>query len=99
LSVYAKLGSPGINFSSFWDVYNQLRDAIDSDFLERTTTGTFVRHEESASESEDDGVVEQLLDDQLPLSGLRPCVFGENGVPAGGIHEGEVNTLFPIWSS
>ena len=84
-SVYAKLGSPGVNFYSFWDVYNQLCDAADSDFLERTT---------NTSEDEDTVTVEELLEnegvvEQLPLTDLRPCVFGENGVPARRTYEGE----------
>ena len=77
LSTYAKLGSPAVNFYSFWDVYNKLSDAVDTDFLERTTCGTFVQPTWSHTCTEDDGVV-----DQLPLSELRPCVFGKNGVPA-----------------
>lgn len=84
MSIYAELGSPALNFYSFWDVYNQLHDAVDSDFLERTSA----RHE---SMSEDEDTVEQP-----PLSELRPCVFGENGVPAGWIEEGEVVTSFLI---
>jgi hypothetical protein len=92
-SVYAELGSPEINISSFWDVYNQVCDAVDSDFLCRTTADTFSRYGESTPDS--DGMVEQL-----PLSNLRPCVFGENGVPAAQIYEGEADfwqTLFCIW--
>ena len=73
-SVYVKLGSPRVNFYSFWDVYNQLCDAVESDLLACTTIGTSTRCGESVSEDED----EQLL-----LSDLHPCVFGENGVPAG----------------
>jgi len=73
-SVYVKLGSPRVNFYSFWDVYNQLCDAVESDLLARTTIGTSMRRGESVSEDEDE---------QLPLSDLCPCVFGENGVPAG----------------
>ena len=74
LLIYAQLGSPGIDFHSFWDVYNQLCDTVDADLLARTSIGTFTPHGESMSEDE---VV------QLPLSDLQPCVFGENGVPAG----------------
>ena len=74
LLIYAQLGSPGIDFHSFWDVYNQLCDTVDADLLARTSIGTFTRHGESMLEDE---VV------QLPLSDLQPCVFGENGVPAG----------------
>ena len=73
-SVYVKLGSPSVNFYSFWDVYNQLRDAVESDFLATTIGSTSACRGESVAEDEDE---------QLPLSYLRPCVFGENGVPAG----------------
>lgn len=86
-SVYAKLGNPAVNFYSFWDVYNRLSDAVNSDFLARTTIGTFTRHEGPESMSEDGDAVEQL-----PLSNLRPCRFGENGVPAERIYEGEADT-------
>jgi len=74
LSAYAKLRSPAVNFYSFWDVYNQLCDAVESDSLARTTIvgSTFTRRGEGVSED---------LDEQLPLSDLQPCVFGENGVP------------------
>lgn len=67
-----------MNFQSFWDVYNQLYDAVDLDFLARTSTGTLARHGGLESMSGDEG-----MDEQLPLSDLQPCVFGENGVPAG----------------
>lgn len=90
-SVYAELGSPEINISSFWDVYNQVCDAVDSEFLCRTTADTFP-HGESTPDL--DGVVEQL-----PLSNLRPCVFGENGVPAAQIYEGEADILFLCFTS
>ena len=78
-STYAKIGSPEVNFWSFWDIYNELCNAVDTDFLERTTSGTFTRPSHRESISEDDGVDDQL---RLPLSELRPCVFGKNGVPA-----------------
>ena len=77
LSAYVEIGSPAVGFDSFWDVYNKLCDAVDTDFLERTTSGTFARPTRSHTSTEDDSVV-----DQLPLSELRPCVFGKNGVPA-----------------
>jgi len=72
---YAKLGSLVVNFYSFWDIYNQLCNAVEPDSLVHTTiVGTFTCHRESMSED---------LDEQLPLSDLHPCVFGKNGVPAG----------------
>ena len=52
-SVYAKLGSPGVNFSSFWDVYNQLCNAVDLGF---GTTNT--------SDDKDAVIVKALLEDE-----------------------------------
>lgn len=57
-------------FDSFWDVYNRLRDAVDSEFLFQSNNGLF--NEESAS---GDNV------DRLPLHHLRPCEFGKDGIP------------------
>lgn len=71
---YAKLGSPEVNFYLFWQVYNQLRDAVDPDFW--TTTDSHVSDGENMSEGEGADT------DELPLNHLRPCVLGENGVPA-----------------
>jgi len=47
------------------------------------TTGTFTHNRESMPKDKD-------MVEPLPLSNLRPCVFGENGVPAQQIHEGEL---------
>ncbi|KAF8488655.1 hypothetical protein F5888DRAFT_1952455 [Russula emetica] len=75
-SIYAQLGHPQINFHSFWDVYNKLRDAVDAEFLfHYSRTGAFP--EEHTGISEDD-----LNVAELPLSHLRSCQFGEDGVPA-----------------
>ena len=80
--IYAQLGHPEINFHSFWDVYNQLRDAVDAEFLFYSSTGIFP---EETSISEDDPNVAEL-----PLSHLHSCRFGEGGVPAEQmIEEGE----------
>jgi hypothetical protein len=70
---YTELGSPGLNFTSLWQVYNQLRDAVDLDFW--TTTDGSVSDAENMSKEADA--------DQLPLNHLRPYVLDENGVPAG----------------
>ena len=75
-SIYALLGHPQIDFNSFWDVYNQLREAVDEEFLFRSSTGVF--DEGHTSEDDPNGA-------QLPLSNLRSCEFGEGGVPAGRI--------------
>jgi hypothetical protein len=93
-SIYAQLGHPQINFHSFWDVYNQLRDAVDAEFLFHSSTGTFP--EEHTGIPEDDSKVAQL-----PLSHLRSCRLGENGVPAGQIiEEGEADRcLTPFLAS
>ncbi len=82
-SIYAQLGHPQINFDSFWDVYNQLREAVDEELLFRSSTGVF---DDTSSDDPDDA--------QLPFSHLRPCRFGEGGNPAGRIvDEGEVIVL------
>ena len=84
-SIYAQLGHPQIDFHSFWDVYNQLRDAVDAEFLFDSSTGTFP--EEHTSTPDDDPNITKL-----PLSHLRACQFGEDGVPAGEtIEEGEAD--------
>lgn len=76
-SIYAQLGQPQINFHSFWDVYNQLRDAVDEELLFRCSTTAFPTPEEHTGVSGDD-----LNIAELPLSHLRTCQFGEDGVPA-----------------
>jgi len=82
-STYAQLRRPQIDFHSFWDVYNQLHDAVDAEFLFHSSTSTFP--EEHVSVPEDN-----LDITELPLPHLRPCQFGENGVPVGQIvDEGE----------
>jgi hypothetical protein len=58
-SVYAELESPGVEFESFWQVYNQVHNAVDKDFLFEAATTTF--DEENASGSE------ELDANQLPL--------------------------------
>ena len=73
--MYAQLGRPQINFHSFWDVYKQLRDAVDADFLFHSSTGAFP--EDPTGVPEDDPNVAEL-----PLSHLRSCRFGEDGVPS-----------------
>jgi hypothetical protein len=75
-SIYALLGHPEINFDSFWDVYNQLCEAVDVEFLFHSSIGVF----DEGHVSEDD-----LNSAQLLLSNLRSCEFGEGGVPAGQI--------------
>jgi hypothetical protein len=79
-SIYAQLGHPQIDFHSFWDVYNQLRDGVDEELLFRSSTGAFP--EENTGIPEDDPDVAEL-----PLSHLRSCRFGEDGVPAGEVSE------------
>lgn len=74
-SAYAKLGKPEVNFHSFWQVYNRLRDAVDPDFW--TMTDGSAGGGENMSDGEGAGA------DELPLNHLHPCVLGENGVPAG----------------
>jgi hypothetical protein len=87
-SIYARLGHPEINFHSFWDVHNQLRDAVDAEFLFHSSTGAFP-DEHTGIPKDDPDVAEAA---ELPLSHLRSCQFGEDGVPAGQIiDEGEAD--------
>lgn len=81
--IYAQLEHPQINFHSFWDVYNQLRDAVDAEFLFHSSTGTFP--EETGIPKDNANVAETA---ELPLSHLHSCRFGEGGVPAEQIIEG-----------
>lgn len=71
--VYAQLGSPEVEFDSFWHVYNLLRDALDSEYLFQSSVGVF--DEENTSRDSDI--------DQLPLHHLRGYEFGQDGIPAG----------------
>lgn len=85
-SIYAQLGHPQINFHSFWDVYNQLRDAVDAEFLFDSSTGSAFPEERTGIPEDNPNVAE------LPLSHLRSCQFGEDGVPTGQIiEEGEAD--------
>lgn len=70
-SVYAQLGGPEVGFDTFWDIYNQVRDAVDSEFLFESSIGDI--DEETSSEDSDPN--------QPPLQHLRACEFGENGIP------------------
>ena len=63
-----------MEFKSFWQVYNQVCDAVDEDFLSKATATTF--DEENASASK------ELDANQLPLHHLGPCEFGKNRIPA-----------------
>lgn len=81
--VYAQLGSPEVCFDSFWNVYNQLRDAVDPELLFQSSTNTFDEEDASEKSCEDPDV------DQLPLRHLRACEFGKDGIPAGQTIEGE----------
>ena len=62
-----------MNFRSFWEVYNLLRDAVNSEFLFNKATANTIG-EDAPEDSDDD------LGD-LPLHHLRPCQFGANGIP------------------
>ncbi|KAF8494702.1 hypothetical protein F5888DRAFT_1616836 [Russula emetica] len=94
-SIYAQLGHPQINFHSFWDVYNQLRDAVDAEFLFHSASRTGAFPEEHTGIPEDD-----LNVAELPLSHLRSCQFGEDGVPAGQIiEEGKADHSDIIYTS
>jgi hypothetical protein len=76
-----------MNFSLLWDVYNQLHEAVDSEFLFQSNTDEFEGDEGDAFTNEDGDV-------RLPLNHLNQCEFGADGVPAARvITEGEVDCL------
>jgi hypothetical protein len=70
--VYAQLGSPEVGYQSFWDVYNQLHDAVDSELLIEPSIGAL----------DEDNISEVPDANQLPLQHLQPCKFGKNGIPS-----------------
>jgi len=76
-SVYAQLRSPEVGYHSFWDVYNQLRDAMDLESLFESGNGAI--NEDDVSKSEPSEVPDA---NQLPLQHLQPCEFGKNGIPS-----------------
>jgi hypothetical protein len=79
-----------VEFESFWQVYNQVRDAVDKDFLFNATTATF-DDEENASASE------ELDANQLPLHHLGLCEFGKNRIPAvQSTRDGEATIYYPF---
>lgn len=85
-SIYMQLGSPDVSYHSFWDVYNQMRDAVDSEFLFQSSIGAIDDPEEHESEdSEPDS-------DARPLPHLQACEFGSNGVPPMQ-HEGKTDLV------
>jgi hypothetical protein len=63
-----------VGYHSFWDVYNQLRDAMDSELLFESSIGAVDASEDNISEVPDAN--------RLPLQHLQPCEFGKNGIPA-----------------
>ena len=67
---------------------------MDAEFLFHSSAGTFP--EEHTDIPEDDPNVAELV---LPLSHLRSCQFGEDGVPAGRIVEGEAGMSYIIYTS
>jgi hypothetical protein len=73
-SVYVQLGSPEVVFHSFWDLYNEMRGAVDSDLLCRYGSGEVDSEERFLSDAPEDS--------GPPLQHLNPCEFGRNGVPA-----------------
>jgi hypothetical protein len=56
-----------VSFHSFWDVYNQLRDVVDSEFLFQSSEDAVNQEDESSSE--------------VPLGHLRACKCGQDGIP------------------
>jgi hypothetical protein len=69
---YAQIGSPGVNLDMFWDVYNELREAVNDRPM--SDNAVVKRHEY--------GSVHESGENQgLPLFDLQPCMFGVNGIP------------------
>jgi hypothetical protein len=64
-------------FDSFWHVYNRLRDAVDSEFLFQSNVRVFDEANTQVTQQSEDFDI-----DQRPLSHLRPCEFGKDGIPA-----------------
>jgi hypothetical protein len=60
-SIYAQLGHLQINFDSFWDVFNQLCEAVDEEIIFCSSSGVF------------NDTLDDLDDAQLPLSHLHSC--------------------------
>ena len=73
-SVYARLGSPEVNFLSFWQVFNLLHEAVNPDF--RSMMDGSVSDGKNMSDRGADA-------DELPLNHLHPCVLGEGDIPPG----------------
>jgi hypothetical protein len=64
-TTYAWLGCPVVKFNPFWQVYNQLHDAVDSDVLTSTNENVF-----PDDNSESHWQPKDCNHDQLPLSHL-----------------------------
>jgi hypothetical protein len=77
-----------VSFHLFWDVYNQVRDAVNSDFLLQSSVGA-IDEEDQSEDSESDT-------HQCPLLHLQPCEFGKNGVPSMQ-YEGETDSEMPFF--
>lgn len=71
-----------MGFHTFWDIYNQMRDAVDSELLFESGIGLV--DEESRPEDSDAN--------HPPLQDLQPCEFGRNGIPPVQ-YEGEADCL------
>jgi len=78
-----QLRSPEVGFHMFWDIYNQVYNAVDLEFLFKSSIGG--DDEETRSENSDTS--------QLPLQHLRVCEFGKNGIPLMQYEEGEADSL------
>lgn len=82
-SIYTQLGSPEVCHDTFWDVYNKLREAVDSEIIFLSCNGRLELEE-----------VHSLYPDvepHMPLHHLHACEFGVDGVPAGQTCEGEAD--------
>ena len=81
-----QLGSPEVGYHSFWDVYKEVRGAVDSDFLFQTGMGVIDEDARDECEGPESDA------HQRPLQHLQPCEFGRDGIPPV-VHEGEIDLV------
>jgi len=69
-SAYTTIGSPTITFDSFWNIYRQLRDAVDHTLTSLQAAANSIIPTEEYHDPE-----------PLPFPTLQQVRFGENGIP------------------
>jgi hypothetical protein len=81
-AAYNNIGRPAVDFNSFWDVYDWLRDAADVAPLSQAASDAL-----EAQEPDSAGEVNPLLE---PYANLQRCEFGKNGIPSLQQHDSAV---------